>query len=135
MLHGPLAGPSVPDARDMALREMTDESASRGADDGVGVDLDYEVLGDRGSMPMVSANGTAVVLGWGRARSPLVISTGSRAERGGAEKSPRTRPRDFRVPRRRRSGRKDERGGARERRSHPCRDFLRRWSLGSKLWA
>ncbi len=28
----------------------------------VGVDLDYEVLGDRGSMLMVSANGTAVVV-------------------------------------------------------------------------
>ena len=50
-------------ARDVALREMTDEAASRGANAVVGVDLDYEVLGERGSMLMVSANGTAVVLG------------------------------------------------------------------------
>ena len=51
------------DARDVALREMTDEAAARGANAVVGVDLDYEVLGDRGSMLMVSANGTAVLLG------------------------------------------------------------------------
>ena len=31
-----------------------------GANAVVGVDLDYEVLGDRGSVLMVSANGTAV---------------------------------------------------------------------------
>ena len=41
---------------------MTDEAASRGANAVVGVDLDYEVLGDRGGMLMVSANGTAVVV-------------------------------------------------------------------------
>ncbi len=50
------------DARDMAISEMTNEAAARGANAVVGVDLDYEVLGDRGSMLMVSANGTAVVV-------------------------------------------------------------------------
>lgn len=50
------------DARDVAIGEMTNEAASRGANAVVGVDLDYEVLGDRGSMLMVSANGTAVVV-------------------------------------------------------------------------
>ncbi len=44
----------------VAPREMTDEAASRGANAVIGVDLDYEVLGDRGSIVMVSANGTAV---------------------------------------------------------------------------
>ncbi|WP_394983695.1 heavy metal-binding domain-containing protein [Cellvibrio sp.] len=29
----------------------------------VGIDLDYEVIGQNGSMLMVSASGTAVVLG------------------------------------------------------------------------
>ena len=46
------------DARDVAIGEMTNEAARRGANAVVGVDLDYEVLGDRGSMLMVSANGT-----------------------------------------------------------------------------
>ena len=46
----------------MAIGEMTNEAASRGANAAVGVDLDYEVLGDRGSMPVVSVNGTAVAV-------------------------------------------------------------------------
>jgi uncharacterized protein YbjQ (UPF0145 family) len=54
---------ALKEARDIALREMEDEAASRGADAVVAVDLDYEVIGDRGSMLMVSANGTAVRLG------------------------------------------------------------------------
>ena len=48
------------DARDTALRELEARAASLGADAVVGVDLDYEVVGD--SMLMVSASGTAVVL-------------------------------------------------------------------------
>ena len=50
------------DARDAAPREMTDEAASRGANAVAGVDLDDEPIGDRGSMLMVSANGTAVTV-------------------------------------------------------------------------
>ena len=48
------------DARDTALRELEERAASKGANAVIGVDLDYEVVGD--SMMMVSASGTAVVL-------------------------------------------------------------------------
>ena len=47
-------------AREVALREMEDRAAAVGATDVVGVDLDYEVINN---MRMVSASGTAVVLG------------------------------------------------------------------------
>jgi len=47
-------------ARDVALREMEEQARSRGADAIVGVDLDYEVVGNSGSMLMVSVSGTAV---------------------------------------------------------------------------
>ena len=40
---------------------MQAEAAKLGANAVVGVDLDYEVVGDKGSMLMVSASGTAVV--------------------------------------------------------------------------
>ena len=48
------------DARETALREMEEEAAHRGANAVVGVDLDYEVLGETNGMLMVSASGTAV---------------------------------------------------------------------------
>ena len=48
------------EARDAALAEMTEEAQRRGANAVVGVDLDYETIGDTGSMLMVSASGTAV---------------------------------------------------------------------------
>ncbi|KWV91178.1 heavy metal-binding domain-containing protein [Erythrobacter sp. YT30] len=47
-------------ARDEAIEELQAEAASRGANAVVGVDLDYEVVGETGSMLMVSASGTAV---------------------------------------------------------------------------
>lgn len=47
-------------AREEALREMAQEARARGADGVVGVDLDYEVMGRKGGMLMVSASGTAV---------------------------------------------------------------------------
>ncbi|GHA15789.1 UPF0145 protein [Devosia pacifica] len=47
-------------AREEALRELEEEAASLGADAIIGVDLDYEVVGDKGSMLMVSITGTAV---------------------------------------------------------------------------
>jgi uncharacterized protein YbjQ (UPF0145 family) len=47
-------------ARDEAIAELQAEAAARGANAVVGIDLDYEVVGDRGSMLMVSASGTAV---------------------------------------------------------------------------
>jgi uncharacterized protein YbjQ (UPF0145 family) len=49
-------------ARQIALEEMGAEAAARGADAIVGIDLDYETVGN-GSMLMVSASGTAVRLG------------------------------------------------------------------------
>ena len=49
------------EARKVALREMEEEAARLGANAVVGVDLDYEVVGE--SMMMVSASGTAVTLG------------------------------------------------------------------------
>ncbi|WP_109464503.1 heavy metal-binding domain-containing protein [Albibacillus kandeliae] len=49
------------DARDTALRELEQRATERGANAVVGVDLDYEVVGQ--SMLMVSASGTAVVVG------------------------------------------------------------------------
>ena len=53
---------SLREARETALREMADEASHIGANAVVGVDLDYEVIGQGGSMMMVSASGTAVVL-------------------------------------------------------------------------
>lgn len=48
--------------RAMAMQDMVDEAAEMGADAIIGVDLDYESLGNNGSMMMVSCNGTAVRL-------------------------------------------------------------------------
>ncbi len=49
-------------ARETALAEMTAAAAKLGANAVVGVDLDYETLGSGGSMLMVTAAGTAVVV-------------------------------------------------------------------------
>ena len=46
------------EAKDIALQEMSDQAAQRGANAVIGVDLDYETIGD--SMLMVTASGTAV---------------------------------------------------------------------------
>ena len=48
-------------ARELALAELEEEAARVGADAVVGVDIDYEVVGQSGSMLMVSISGTAVV--------------------------------------------------------------------------
>lgn len=45
-------------AKDAAVADMTEAASDLGANAVVGVDLDYETVGD--SMLMVSANGTAV---------------------------------------------------------------------------
>ncbi|MEQ1855789.1 MAG: heavy metal-binding domain-containing protein [Longimicrobiales bacterium] len=50
-------------ARQEALHEMAVHAQNLGADAVVGVDLDYEVVGHRGSMLMVTSAGTAVKLG------------------------------------------------------------------------
>ncbi len=47
-------------ARDIALEEMQQRAQEAGGNAVVGVDLDYEVLGQGNGMLMVSASGTAV---------------------------------------------------------------------------
>ena len=49
-------------ARSQAMNEMTERAATLGADAVVGIDIDYEVLGEGGGMLMVTASGTAVKL-------------------------------------------------------------------------
>ena len=49
-------------ARDIALQELQQRAQELGANAVVGVDLDYEVLGQGNGMLMVSASGTAVVV-------------------------------------------------------------------------
>lgn len=49
-------------ARDIALRELAERAEELGATAVVGVDLDYEVMGQGNGMLMVSASGTAVVV-------------------------------------------------------------------------
>jgi uncharacterized protein YbjQ (UPF0145 family) len=50
-------------ARDIAIQEMSQRAAQMGANGVVGVDLDYEVLGQSNGMLMVSVSGTAVKIG------------------------------------------------------------------------
>ncbi len=49
------------EAKDNALAEMADNAEKLGANAVIGIDLDYETVGQNGSMLMVSASGTAVV--------------------------------------------------------------------------
>ncbi|MFW5691391.1 MAG: heavy metal-binding domain-containing protein [Chloroflexota bacterium] len=49
-------------AKDIAIDEMVQQAAELGANAVIGVDLDYETLGANGSMLMVTASGTAVII-------------------------------------------------------------------------
>ena len=49
-------------AREIAIKDMTDDAQALGANAVIGIDIDYETVGEKGSMLMVSASGTAVVL-------------------------------------------------------------------------
>lgn len=49
-------------AKSTALREMEDDARRLGANAVIGVDLDYETVGGNGSMLMVTASGTAVLV-------------------------------------------------------------------------
>jgi uncharacterized protein YbjQ (UPF0145 family) len=51
------------DAREHAVEDMVEAAKALGADAIIGVDVDYEVLGEKNGMLMVSINGTAVKLG------------------------------------------------------------------------
>lgn len=49
-------------ARETAMAEMRQAAAELGANAVVGIDLDYEVLGQNNGMLMVSTSGTAVII-------------------------------------------------------------------------
>lgn len=49
-------------SRESALQELTDRAQRLGADGIVGISIDFEVIGGRGAMMMVTAIGTAVRL-------------------------------------------------------------------------
>ena len=49
-------------ARTQALKEMEERARQMNADAVIGIDIDYEVLGEKSSMMMVSVSGTAVKL-------------------------------------------------------------------------
>jgi uncharacterized protein YbjQ (UPF0145 family) len=48
-------------AKEIAMTEMTEQATAMGANGVIGIDLDYETVG-QGSMLMVSASGTAVTI-------------------------------------------------------------------------
>jgi len=50
------------EAREYAIKEMTERAREMGANAIVAVDIDYEVLGQTNNMLMVTASGTAVVI-------------------------------------------------------------------------
>ncbi|WP_311416208.1 heavy metal-binding domain-containing protein [Hoylesella shahii] len=50
------------EAKDTSLAEMQQRAAELGANAIVGVDIDYETVGQKGSMLMVAVSGTAVVI-------------------------------------------------------------------------
>ena len=55
----PLAGGGV---HPIAYDELAEQARELGANAVVGIDIDYEVLGEKNGMLMVSASGTAVVV-------------------------------------------------------------------------
>jgi uncharacterized protein YbjQ (UPF0145 family) len=52
---------ALAEARDLALAEMQQRAQELGGNAVIGIDLDYEVLGQNNGMLMVSCSGTAVV--------------------------------------------------------------------------
>ena len=52
---------ALAEAREVALTEMQKRAEEMGANAIIGIDLDYEVLGQNNGMLMVSCSGTAVV--------------------------------------------------------------------------
>lgn len=57
MLHS--TTPNI-EGRTIAFQEMSEQARNMGANAIVGINIDYETVGDRGSMLMVSVSGTAV---------------------------------------------------------------------------
>jgi uncharacterized protein YbjQ (UPF0145 family) len=54
---------ALSEARETAMREMQERAQALGANAVIGIDLDYEVLGQANGMLMGSVSGTAVVIG------------------------------------------------------------------------
>ncbi len=52
---------ALAEARETAMTEMSQRAQALGANAVIGIDLDYEVLGQGNGMLMVSVSGTAVV--------------------------------------------------------------------------
>lgn len=50
------------EAKETSMREMMERAQAMGANAIVGIDIDYETIGAKGSMLMVSTSGTAVVI-------------------------------------------------------------------------
>ena len=50
------------EAKETSMEEMTERAQSLGANAIVGIDIDYETIGQNGSMLMVATSGTAVVI-------------------------------------------------------------------------
>ena len=48
------------EAKEQAIKELQQRAAAMGANAVVGIDLDFETVGETGSMLMVSVSGTAV---------------------------------------------------------------------------
>ena len=53
---------ALADARRLAMQDLEGAARELGADAVIGIDLDYEQVGQSGGMLMVSVNGTAVKL-------------------------------------------------------------------------
>lgn len=49
-------------AKDSSMSEMMERAQAMGANAIVGIDIDYETIGETGSMLMVATSGTAVVI-------------------------------------------------------------------------
>ena len=49
-------------ARKIAFDELTDQARDLGANAVIAIDIDYETVGERGGMLMVSVSGTAVTI-------------------------------------------------------------------------
>jgi uncharacterized protein YbjQ (UPF0145 family) len=49
-------------AREIAFEELTQQARDLGANAVIGIDIDYETVGERGGMLMVSVSGTAVTV-------------------------------------------------------------------------
>ncbi len=50
------------EAKDTSMQEMMERAQAMGANAIVGIDIDYETIGNGGSMLMVATSGTAVVI-------------------------------------------------------------------------